>query len=58
MQHFIHNSPPCYLHLLARESMLRADFRPGHYRALLWDGGANAWQLDEAMGIHVNVQAS
>jgi hypothetical protein len=31
---------------------------PGHYRALLWKEDNKAWTVDQALGIHVNVEVS
>jgi len=28
----------------------------GHYRALLWKEETKAWTVDQALGIHVNVE--
>ena len=58
MQHTVSTRPPCHLSSSSWTSDAELTFGSGHYRALLWDEGANAWRIDEAMGIHVNVEAS
>jgi hypothetical protein len=39
------------------DTMIEADVT-GHYRALLWKEDNKAWTVDQALGIHVNVQVS
>ncbi|KAK8846648.1 hypothetical protein IAR55_005735 [Kwoniella newhampshirensis] len=49
--YFESNEKKCFLEELPSDTIVE-----GHYKAYLWNEGANEWKMDDEMGIHVSVE--